>query len=149
MFLVIMLFLAFIIEASGILVVFNTKCNVLLLSTIFASLRLIPYKAGFFGLVSGFFLDCIGIRHFGINALSFTIIGILVSMLSKRIYPRIDIIIFIIFLATLISQAISLFFIFLFEGFIFNISLTLKILKEALFNIIFGTLVFLLIKKRL
>lgn len=146
MFFIIIIFLAFLLEASEIFVIFNTRCNFLLIATVFGSLRLLPYKAGFFGCFCGLLLDCIGIRHLGINALSFTIIGILISMFSKRLYPRIDVIIFIIFLATLISGAISLFFTFLFEGFLLNI---FSILKEALFNILFGGLISIFIRKRL
>lgn len=145
MFFIIIIFLAFILEALGIFVFFNTRCNVLLIATVFASLRLLPYKAGFFGCFAGLLLDCISMRHFGINALSFTIIGILVSIFLKRVYPRIDIFMFLIFLATMISGAISLFLIFLFEGFVLNV---FSLLKEALYNMVLGGLVFIFCKKR-
>ncbi len=142
----IIILLAFLLQASGILVIFNTSCNFLLIATTLVSLRLIPYRAGFLGFFCGLLLDLLGIRHFGINTLSLTIIGILVSAFSKRIYPKPYILFFLVFLGTIISSIISLLCFFLFEGFFLNF---LFVLKEALYNSIFAFLIFLFIRKKL
>ncbi|MEW6007558.1 MAG: hypothetical protein AB1595_05335 [bacterium] len=146
MFLAIIILFAFLVQASGILILFNTSCNLLLITTIFASLKCIPYSAGFLGFFSGLLVDAMGIRRFGINALSFSIIAILVSISSKRIYHRVYIIFFLVFLATIFSGIVSLFLLFLFEGFLLNF---FHLLKEGLYNSIFASLAFIFIRKRL
>ncbi|MEW6102229.1 MAG: rod shape-determining protein MreD [bacterium] len=142
----IIILFAFLVQASGILILFNTSCNLLLITTIFASLKCIPYSAGFFGFFCGILLDLLGIRRFGINALSFSIIAILVSIFSKRIYHRVYIIFFLVFLSTIFSGIISLFLLFLFEGFLLNF---FHLLKEGLYNSLLASLIFIFIRKRL
>lgn len=146
MFFIIIIFPVFLLQASGIFTVFNTGCNFLLIATVFASLKLTPCKAGFFGFLCGLLLDCIGIRHFGIHALSLSLVGIGISIFSKRIYPKIGVLLFALFLGTIISGIISLSLFFLFEGFILNF---FSILKEALYNTLVGGLILLFIRKRL
>jgi|GEM_PF-3603844 len=140
--LVIIILLAFFLQASSIFVIFNTPCNFLLIATVLAGLRLIPYKAGFFGFFSGLLVDILEMGHFGINTLSLTIIAILVSVFSKRIYPKIYVLFSLVFLGTMVSEIISL----LFKACTINF---LSILKEGLYNSSLSTLIFLFVKKRL